>query len=735
MQNYRLLRYLIILIALFGCQSVYSQENKSQDNDESPLYWRSSISGGYLQSKDVPGFERFEGMRDCCEGYGESDGTGTAFGFETGFGYSFFDLNIGISYSSVSNTFYGETEEPVLNSERQETSGVFSHNLETERDFLRPTVNLGINPFWGFRIYGGAGMAIHLGTSYDYIELLEEPQTGVFADTDTRSRNPQEGEIINIDDPMFMYFGAQYELPLSSSIGLYIAPFFEYTVYQASLLTVQQWDHENMRGGVAINYYLPFDLRGDTYQQSIKQKTYIDTLVVQSPTVTPDLNGKVLKGIDRKQTEIDTLQIDKRLYDIVQTVSTYRTDTLYRSVDLDISLKLEPDFFSLPLEFYSEAIPILPYLFFEKNSTLITAKQINDQNWREDINQQQSRHVYINRNLLTILAERINDTGSSITITGYIDPVTEDKCELGKMRAEAVRGLLIERGVPSDKIKIGLAGSSDCGPESRTKTASEKAYAENRRVEISSDNPDLFSSYLAKGLPRIMAVSKDRIKAKYSISTTEKSGSDSMLDLGEAIETVQLFSNIGGRSAVADSQAGTASGIFSIEPMLTGDNRVLINYSDKSEEVFVGDTIARYKVLAKLNNSDTTLEDAKDLLIRYDTSAISKARISLVLFPVGKSDLSSQAKQELRTYSKLLDRNKDLTVVGYADDIGDAKNNEQLAQERAKAVIAYLGVIRPDLKASLAETTAKPVGINSYDTPLERLLSRTVQIEADLRIK
>jgi hypothetical protein len=74
-------------------------------------------------------------------------------------------------------------------------------------------------------------------------------------------------------------------------------------------------------------------------------------------------------------------------------------------------------------------------------------------------------------------------------------------------------------------------------------------------------------------------------------------------------------------------------------------------------------------------------------------------------------------------------------VVGYADDIGDAKNNEQLAQERAKAVIAYLGVIRPDLKASLAETTAKPVGINSYDTPLERLLSRTVQIEADLRIK
>ena len=63
-----------------------------------------------------------------------------------------------------------------------------------------------------------------------------------------------------------------------------------------------------------------------------------------------------------------------------------------------------------------------------------------------------------------------------------------------------------------------------------------------------------------------------------------------------------------------------------------------------------------------------------------------------VNFPVGSSTLSPQDEQQLK---QLAESAVPLTgylieVVGYADASGEAKMNEQLSEDRAKAVVAYL---------------------------------------------
>lgn len=85
--------------------------------------------------------------------------------------------------------------------------------------------------------------------------------------------------------------------------------------------------------------------------------------------------------------------------------------------------------------------------------------------------------TYLNR-----LAERIQQTSERVTLTGHTDNVGEEVANLtlGRNRANAIRNLLIRKGVSQDLITVDSKGESQ--PTDTNET--EEGRHNNRRVEV-----------------------------------------------------------------------------------------------------------------------------------------------------------------------------------------------------------------------------------------------------------
>jgi len=80
------------------------------------------------------------------------------------------------------------------------------------------------------------------------------------------------------------------------------------------------------------------------------------------------------------------------------------------------------------------------------------------------------------------LAERVQKTGERIRLTGHTDNVGSNAYneDLGMRRAQATRGLLVEKGVPPAQIDLASRGETDPVDTNAT----EAGRHNNRRVEI-----------------------------------------------------------------------------------------------------------------------------------------------------------------------------------------------------------------------------------------------------------
>jgi outer membrane protein OmpA-like peptidoglycan-associated protein len=80
------------------------------------------------------------------------------------------------------------------------------------------------------------------------------------------------------------------------------------------------------------------------------------------------------------------------------------------------------------------------------------------------------------------LAERVRGTGESISLTGHTDNVGSAAFnrQLGMDRANAIRTILLSKGVPADQMKVSSRGLSDPIDTNDTETGRHN----NRRVEV-----------------------------------------------------------------------------------------------------------------------------------------------------------------------------------------------------------------------------------------------------------
>ena len=101
-----------------------------------------------------------------------------------------------------------------------------------------------------------------------------------------------------------------------------------------------------------------------------------------------------------------------------------------------------------------------------------------------------------------------------------------------------------------------------------------------------------------------------------------------------------------------------------------------------------------------------------------------------ILFPTSKYSLNAQAKADLTRFAQSLNQNPgtNVQILGFTDNTGSFKFNQELSTERADAVLSYL----VNSGVSPTRLTAKGIPMADYvasnDTPEGRAQNRRVEI-------
>ena len=117
-----------------------------------------------------------------------------------------------------------------------------------------------------------------------------------------------------------------------------------------------------------------------------------------------------------------------------------------------------------------------------------------------------------------------------------------------------------------------------------------------------------------------------------------------------------------------------------------------------------------------------------------DTNGLDAVKVSFdsgVLFATGKADLSTEAKNNLVQFAKVVNENKDcdVAIIGHTDNTGSDAINQPLSVSRANSVNAYLkscGVSASQIKRIEGQGSSNPVADNS--TEAGRKQNRRVEV-------
>jgi outer membrane protein OmpA-like peptidoglycan-associated protein len=361
------------------------------------------------------------------------------------------------------------------------------------------------------------------------------------------------------------------------------------------------------------------------------------------------------------------------------------------------------------VQFVTEAFPLLPFVFFDQNSSSLRQRYADPSSVIGFSTQAlYPNPVVFQRNLLNIIGERMQSHPKTIiTLIGYSDPTTENAdCDLARSRANAVRAYLTSAwGIDLKRMAIST-GEKNCAPDFMTVTKSEDGYAENRRVEIESDDPAILETIARVHYIEPVAITPPAIEFDPSGSTTTD------------IRNWRIEAKQGDRLVYGDSGAGV--------PHLL-DHSI----SDSTAKNLQGGTpmVATLTITDFGGRSSVASDTIK---VVKDTLETEVERLYLTLFLTSSDKITRKDSASIHHFMDGFDPADSVTILGYTDALGDTTLNKDLSERRAGSIHSLVHAITPAAKRIYSEGIAYrkyPPGIDSYNSPEERFLSRTVQIE------
>lgn len=582
----------------------------------------------------------------------------SAMGLGGAIGLSFiypFSYDYRLAFRMGYNSLFGS-----LTSNTKAVAGVTPYNQKLDGSIamweISPTMHfhniLGNNPLY---LIGGLELGLPLSASYTSTMTIDSTAT-----TNTDANVTEGGDIPNAGFRFALLAGLGYDLDLAKGIHLQPELTFRFPFTKVSSSpSFDSWNVPQLRLGVG----LMFDLGSATEEKRPEppKDNFVEASFKRIIAFTPQGDT-----VDVRQVKVEDIQ-------------------------------------------YSELYPLVPYIFFPQNSKSVdstvsiprkreTGDNITDITELKD-------GLRVNGTILDVVCARMKKYETAkLTIVGTNDGKTELKNKnLSKERAEQIRDYLVECGVSPDRLIV----SSRDMPEKASSSNVADGIAENRRVELKSDMPEILEPVVSKQELEQLA-DPDIIEFMPEFKSSDPVINWN-LELSQAGRTIR---NIPGLSDPKPVR-------WKINPGDLSNQQVPVDYSY---------TIENARGAKKTVNGSIPVDYISSIKKKQEKLADRTVdKFSLILFDFDSDVLTpdNQRILELKVLNSIK-YNSIVKVIGSTDRIGDDKYNKQLSLRRATSVMNALKAKRQDVKYEVYGAGEKEVYDNNM--PTGRQLSRTVQI-------
>lgn len=599
---------------------------------------------------------------------GQADGIYLGLNFDYSFN-SFFSLNLRTSFDSRPVNLLGFRDTDTIYFES--TDSYNSANLEYQYEGVVNYFSVDL----GIRLQPIESIPLSFRAGFDFSSPLfkaEFKNTRKAADNNflingKRVETIAEGEIENITNNQGITLGLLYDIDIPG--GLVLTPEFIYRHQFNSSITGSDWFTTIYKAGLTISWNIISEEKIIYEEVEISEDYVRDTLLDETVEEIIPPDDTLLRKPDKAVDSIPDISIN-----IVQTTVT-------------------------------ETYPILPYIFFDEKKSIIHDRYLDRRFENIAENELPKNSVEIYQNLLPIIGKRMKNSNAILKIYGYSDgrefndSLSQEN--IAKQRAENIKSYFIRKwGITSDRLVIEYATL----PNKPTNMKYNEGYEENRRVELYSDDIEIFKPVVHSKFLEFHSEKKELVfRPIIENNDLVQSYSFSIISDGEQRENITNINKLPDK----------------IEFML---NDELINSIGHS------DILTAQLIVNRLDGKTEIVES--NIEVNKETNQFELGRLNLIVFDFDNAIISKENKEMIKEFAVKGIKDNSITVIsGSTDNLGEKIYNKELSLKRAENVAKFINELIPDYKIN------NIIGLGAdnlkFDnsTPEGRFYCRTVLIE------
>ena len=675
------MKYIFSLFIVLHAWTMYAVDTTTVFKN---VLWRGGVSISpslYIHSADFAGLPE---IPSCGPSYSGAGGFSGSLGLD--FMYDFESMPITfysrLDFKGIPGTF-SQTEEILIddpNSTPSFQTATLGYNLETSFYSLGLTLLSNYNIDEHIFVGGGLRIGFLMSPTFEQNEKLLSPSNAFFIPQNTRTRNEYSGIIPGVSGfETSLVLNAGYSFPLNKTNTMQLIPQFGYELPLLNVLSsTESWTVHTLRFGLTVGFSYTSD-DDVPIEMELNTPANIPQIAITKPSKPKEKVPENLSS--RLESPLSVAIFDKQ---------GNKTEN-----KLDVEKKVARNMFSM-----------INYIFFDSGSVAIPEryKRITQEEQKkfkvDEIQADSALQLY--HNMLNILGKRLqSNSQSTITLNGTNsnNGIEAENLQMSQQRADAVKDYLVNVWeIDANRIQV----TSSNLPDVPSRTSTGYGDEENRRVEITSENPDIF-------LPVKFIDTSFNIVNKDIRIGTERINKDNL-------QRWELRAFAGGKTAVLQSgQTMDDTLQIDISPIsfaISKSNKLelkLVSIDAEGNVRLLGEnTIPVTQTVANKNK----VEKYNLITFGYNSTAVNDAN-NFIIEDVKKNILPTSI----------------LTLTGHTDRTGNPQYNKELSLKRAKEISRFF---------TANQMVTEGRGFDDLLFPLElpegRFYSRTVRIIVDTYI-
>jgi outer membrane protein OmpA-like peptidoglycan-associated protein len=625
-------------------------------------------------------FERVPGIPNCCEEF--TKGKGTGYDIFASYRRNIFpSLFAGIKISIMpTSTEFTTIENTYIKYKGETVAGKFEHYLNMDFLLIFFEPDLTLNIWKNLHIGIGLPLGVFLSKDYNQKESIIEPSdAGTFLDSNgndsgIRIRNKFSGEVqLKNRLVTLLNLSLSYELPLNSEGTLYLRPEVSFKYGISNLLSELNWERNYLSFGLSLHYQFKDDKSIFIDTMDVRKKPVIisstgesqfndETNIIDTSNV--ELSGRSILA-DQKEEFVfvyDTVDIIKKK--IVKEIVT-KSDTIIEFYGGTKNAEIH----NLPIinitkQNFGLSIPLLNYIFFEKDSTEIPKRYLGGNRTYSNYIEQ----VYYG--ILDITGKRLQKYPNAELVL-LIKKFDLDN-DVGKAKSRAIN---IKEHITK---KYNLAPQRVKIIEHQTDINEDYKHKNYDVLELRSDDPNILK-------PVIMY---DTI-FEFKPSLIEfHSGNEDYQNLDSWAFTLKINERLYREMKGKDNLPSTIKWDLKNSKIDSLDIVSSVNYQWLSNNIN-----------GKQNKDEGSF--AFKLDEKLDSNHLIKKinkYIFYIRFDYNSYNLNEIARNTITELKRILKPDSHVIINGYSDNIGSSEYNLKLSESRAEAVNEALGIKNAEIK-------------------------------------